>query len=309
VTAKNYFVNVTNKNGCKTVHKVTVGSKLPAENPICLVTVDTAIGSNLVVWEKVANSEIYHVFRETSQKDVYLLAGSVQGAALSVFTDSVANPRVRSYRYKIAALDECGNASILSTIHKTVHLRITLGQYNSINLDWDDYAGKNVESFEVWRYSSVFGWKLLETLPANLFSYTDLNVPPGKVFYNVRVPFPDMCYPEGYYKANTGPYSHSMSNIEDNRLQTENAEITITPGFYLYPNPTTGKCILWSESVNLENAEIRVSDLQGRIIFNDKRDNITGGKIQMDFTNQPKGSYVVKVTSGGYIMYSKLIIQ
>jgi hypothetical protein len=308
--AKNYFVNITNKNGCKTVHKVTVGSKLPAENPICLVTVDTAIGSNLVVWEKIANTEMYHVFRETSEKDIYLLAGSLQGGALSVFTDSVANPMVRGYRYKIAALDECGNASILSTLHKTVHLRISPGQFSNImNLDWDDYVGNNVESFEVWRYSSVFGWELLETLPGDLFSYTDLNVPPGKVFYNVRVPFPNMCYPSGYNKAGTGPYSHSMSNIEDNRFQTGNVEISVNPGIYIYPNPTTGKCYIWSESVRIENPEIQVMDLQGRIVRIEKPADNSDGKISIDLSGQSEGSYIVKVRSGEYIMYSKLIIQ
>jgi hypothetical protein len=262
-----------------------------------------------VVWEKVANTEMYHVFRETSEKDIYLLAGSLQGGALSVFTDSVANPMVRGYRYKIAAVDECGNASILSTLHKTVHLRISPGQFSNImNLDWDDYAGNNVESFEVWRYSSVFGWELLEKLPGDLFSYTDLNVPPGKVFYNVRVPFPNMCYPSGYNKAGTGPYSHSMSNIEDNRFQTGRNEITVNPGFYIYPNPTEGKCILWSETIKLENPEIVVSDLEGRIIYHNKQANNTDGKIYLDLKGQTKGSYIVKVISGESVLFSKLIL-
>lgn len=309
VKAADYFVNIINKNGCKTVHKVSVGSKLPAENPICLVTVDTAIGSNLVVWEKVANALKYYIFRETSQKDVYLLAGSTVGGALSVFTDSVANPRVRGYRYRIAALDECGNASILSTLHKTVHLRVNLGQFNTINLAWDNYEGEDIESYEVWRYSSAFGWELLETLPASMFSYTDLSVPPGKVFYNVRVPIPDPCYPEGYIKAGTGPYSQSMSNMEDNRFLTGNAEIEIKSNFYLYPNPTTGKCILWSETMDLKEAEITVSDLQGRIIYSDKQEYIPDGKIYIDLTGQAPGSYFIKVKSGGYNMFNKLIIQ
>ena len=142
-----------------------------------------------------------------------------------------------------------------------------------------------------------------------MFSYTDLNVPPGKVFYNVRVPIPDPCYPEGYIKAGTGPYSQSMSNMEDNRFLTGNAEIEIKSNFFLYPNPTTGKCILWSETVDLKDADIMVSDLQGRIVYTDRQNNIPDGKIYIDLTGQAPGSYLVKVSSGGYNMFNKLIIQ
>jgi hypothetical protein len=193
-------------------------------------------------------------------------------------------------------------------LHKTVHLRINQGIYDEINLAWDDYVGEYYESFEVWRYSSLFGWELLETLPANLFSYTDFSVPPGKVYYNVRVPFPNMCYPKGTNKADSGPYSQSMSNIEDNRFQTGVAKFAIKPGFYIYPNPTTGKCILWSETIKLENAEVQIMDLQGRIIFHDKQVDSSDGKIYIDLAGQSEGSYIVKIISGGLNMFSKLII-
>jgi hypothetical protein len=305
-----YFVIVKNEAGCKTVHKVAVGLVPPPGNPICLVTVDTATETNLVVWEKVENTEMYYVFRETTEKDKYILAGSVPGDALSVFTDSIADPHVRSYRYKIAAVDACGSASILSTLHKTVHLKV----YPELNTDniiliWDDYVGEDVASFEVWRYSSVFKWELLETMPSDLYSYIDINVPPGKVLYNVRVPIPEPCYPTENGKAGTGPYSHSMSNIEDNRFQTGVNEISTNPGIYVYPNPTSGKFYLWSESVRLENPEIQVLDLQGRVIRDEKHVDNSDGKIIMDLTGQAQGSYIIKVRSGDYIMFGKLIIQ
>jgi hypothetical protein len=287
-----------------------VGLILPQENPICIVTVDTSTSTNLVVWEKVADAEMYYVFRETTEKDKYILAGSVPGDALSVFTDSIADPHIRAYRYKIAAVDECGSVSFMSTFHKTVHLRV----YPELNTDniilaWDDYAGEDVASFEVWRHSSVFGWELLETLPANLFSYIDINVPPGTVKYIVRVPIPEACYPAGNPKAGSGPYSQSMSNMEDNRFLTGNAEIKMKSSFFLYPNPTTGKCILWSETIDLKEAEIKVLDLQGRVVYSDRQDNIQDGRISIDLTGQAPGSYFVKVKSGVYNMFNKLIIQ
>jgi hypothetical protein len=40
------------------------------------------------------------------------------------FVDMESNAKIRSYRYKVAAIDTCGNESVLSESHKTMHLTI-----------------------------------------------------------------------------------------------------------------------------------------------------------------------------------------
>ncbi len=310
--ARGYFVTATNEANCKSIHLVRIPEKRPLDNQICLVTVDTAIGSNLVVWEKVEDAISYHVYRETTAKDVYLLAGSVVGSDLSVFVDTVANPLIRSYRYKIAAVDECGNESFLSHLHKTVHLTISTGlSEDIINLRWDDYVGENFASFEVWRYTSLYSWELLATLPSNLKSYTDFAVPPGKVFYNVRVPMPGLCEPTGdLRKAGTGPYSHSLSNMDDNKLkETTGFQSRMADMFYVYPNPTNGKVTIWSEAFQIIDGEILVSDLAGRLILHRKFEQNLSGRLELDLTGQPAGSYLVKLNLDGQLFYQKLVIQ
>ena len=66
---------------------------------------------------------------------------------------------------------------------------------------------------------------------------------------------------------------------------------------------------MWSESVKLENPEIQVMDLQGRIILDKKFADNSDGKITIDVTGQAQGSYIIKVMSGDNTMYSKIIIQ
>ncbi len=313
--ARGYFVTVTNEAGCKTIHLVDIPEKKPVENKICVVTVDTVIGSNLVVWEKVEDAIIYHVYRETSAKDVYLLAGSVPGGDLSVFVDTVANPTIRSYRYKIAAVDECGTESFLSHMHKTVHLQIYPGLTESImNLAWDDYIGETFESFEVWRFTSLFSWEMLDELPSNLKSYTDFNVPPGKVFYNVRVPIPNPCNPTGLfksggYKGGTGPYKHSLSNMDDNKLKETGVGRYMSDKFYVYPNPTPGHVVVWSENFNITEGEILVTDLSGRRVMHKKFENNLSGRLELDLTGQSSGSYLVQLWTNGQVYFQKLVKQ
>jgi hypothetical protein len=309
--ARGYFVTVTNDAGCKTVHLVDIPEKKPIENQICLVTVDTVIGSNLIVWEKVEDAIQYHIYRETSAKDVYLLAGSTLGTDLSVFVDSVANPLIRGYRYKIAAVDECGNESFLSQLHKTVHMTISPGLFSDqMNIRWDNYVGEDFLSFEVWRFSSLNSWELLATLPSNLKSFTDDAVPPGLVFYNVRVPFENACSPTGdFKKAGTGPYTHSLSNLDDNKLKATGVQSYMADKFYVYPNPTEGLVTVWSEAFQITDGEILVSDLAGRIVLHeDFRQNFSG-RLEIDISNQPAGSYLVQLRTGGQVFYQKLVKQ
>ena len=309
--ARGYFVTVTIEGeGCTRIHLVNIPEQKPLDNQICLVTVDTAIGSNLVVWEKVEDAIIYHVYRETSAKDVYLLAGSVPGGDLSVFTDTVANPMIRSYRYKIAAVDECGTESFLSHLHKTVHLTISPGLYDYIvNLRWDDYIGETFDRFEVWRYSSLYSWEKLEDLPSNLKSYTDDAVPPGKVWYNVRVPMPNPCEPTGNNKVGTGPYNHSLSNMDNNKLKETRVETHMSDQFYIYPNPSKGQVTVWSEEFRITDGEIRVTDLAGRLVMIRKFEQNLSGRLELDLSAQPAGSYMVQLRIDEQVFFQKLVKQ
>jgi len=119
-----YAVMVTAGNGCSTMMSGEVQKQLPNVQPICLVTVDTTTGYNLVVWEKEVVNYLshYNIYQEQTQAGVYNLVGSVEYDSLSQFVDSLASPNIRSYRYKIGAVDTCGIESDLSWEHKTIHL-------------------------------------------------------------------------------------------------------------------------------------------------------------------------------------------
>ncbi len=123
-----YTVTVTDANGCAASASIDINESTPVKPDICVVTVDTITGTNIVVWEKQVGQNIdhYNVYREGTASGIYFLVGSTPIDSLSVLIDSFADPQLKSWRYRISAVDSCGQESQRSGIHKTLHLTVNL---------------------------------------------------------------------------------------------------------------------------------------------------------------------------------------
>jgi len=147
-----YEVKVTDSEGCTGFNYFEIKQDPPAVNPICLVTVDTVSGKNMVVWERLDpdNTDYYVIYRESSLKGEYVAIGTRPLDLPGIFIDSVADPTLRSWKYKLSVVDSCGNESELSETHKTMHLTMNIGLDENINLIWDHYVGFDVTTYEIW---------------------------------------------------------------------------------------------------------------------------------------------------------------
>ena len=192
-----YDVTVTGNDGCMGVYSTTLLTELPTIPSICLVTVDQLSGTNTIVWEKdnpnVTTS--YNLYKESTFAGVYQLIANIPIADSSFYVDHVSNPQIRSWRYKLTALDSCGNESGMSVEHKTIHLTINLGIGGAINLIWDHYEGITVNTYDVHRYYPSTGWDTLASLTGSLTSYTDTPSTLTDLFYQITVDHPDGCFP------------------------------------------------------------------------------------------------------------------
>ncbi|PCJ84250.1 MAG: hypothetical protein COA57_09615 [Flavobacteriales bacterium] len=209
-----YDLTVIGANGCEATATAEISPAIPLTDPICLVSVDTATGGNLIAWQKDTTSGIaaYNVYKETSQSGVYFLAGTVPISSLSVFVDPNSNPLIQSYRYKLALVDSCGEESQLSTEHKTMHLTLSIGLIpGSINLIWDHYEGFSFNSYTIFRYTNVTGWDSIAALPSTNTSYTDF--PPSGITSDLRY-FVEAKHPNGCTATKASEnYNSSRSNI------------------------------------------------------------------------------------------------
>ena len=206
---------------CGSSDSLEVFVHYPFQEKICIVTVDRATGRNLIVWEKTPEkgTAFYNVYREGK------IIGTVPYADLSVFPDMTADPEKRAHIYQISAVDSCGNESALSPYHKPHFLQF-VSTDGGVNLGWDDYLiegdSMNFINYTIYRGGDSTVLSPLEAnVPRLIHNYTD-NDPSTrtiKYYYRIAGNLSDPCFPSSDIKADAGPYSHSMSNIEENRLQ------------------------------------------------------------------------------------------
>lgn len=218
---------------------------------ICMVTVDEETGDNLVVWEKETTAPIlaYNVYRESVAAGIYDLLVSMPYGDLSQFLDTVADPTVQAYIYKITATDMEGKETDIDLCkpHKTIHLLVTTNpELNTTQLAWDHYYGFEYPSYTIYRSVDRMNFDSIHSISANLNSWTDPEASDGDFFYRIAVRKPDPCVPTGgKKKEGTGPYNHSLSNMDDNKLKAgENPPDTLMlDNHSIYENMLPGSLV------------------------------------------------------------------
>lgn len=268
LTAGFYTVEVIDADGCTGMGGVEVPAAAPDLIPICLVTVDTATNTNLLVWEKPTTTDIdyFNIYRETSVAGEFLFIASVPYSDESVFNDLVASPQVRSWRYKIGAVNFCGEESDLSEFHKTIHLTISIGLGALINLNWDAYEGMPFPTYDLYRHTNLSGWVLLQSMPSNLFSYADTPPTINGLDYIIAVSPPDTCTSTLLkVQDHNSSRSNKSSSITGPLLGIEETDASVST--LIYPNPSTGTFNIYVTTENATGFEAIITDAQGRVIM------------------------------------------
>lgn len=290
---------------CYSEKTVIVGTRAPLSQPICLVTVDTATTTNLVVWERTETSGIHHynIYRESDLAGNYQLIDTVMNGSLSFFNDVVASPMDRSWRYKMSAVNDCGAESPISTEHKTLHLNTILNVGNgSFDILWDDYEGSgNVTGYVVWRKTDQVDWMPASlTIALGTSFYND--VPPlgsTGVDYYIEMELNSLCTAEkaqdfnttrsnrerGQFAAGDGVDGASSNSLSENYLNE----------ILMYPNPTQG-AVTFVQSGN-ETITFRVTSLSGNVV---STTTSSESKTAIQLDEFQSGVYLVEISYANY---------
>jgi hypothetical protein len=206
----------------------------------------------------------------------------------------------RSWRYKMSAVNACGEESPISTEHKTLHLNTILNTGNgSFDVLWDDYEGSgNVNGYVVWRKTDQVDWDSISPLIALGTSFYN-DVPPAGstgVDYYIEMVLNSPCTAEkaqdfnttrsnrerGQFAAGDGVDGASSNGISENYLN----EIT------MYPNPTQG-AVTFVQNGN-EVITYRVTSLSGKVVS-----TITSSesKTEIQLDEFQSGIYLVEISS------------
>jgi hypothetical protein len=305
-------VVVSGMNGCGSGDSAYLNFAVEVVTPIdiCMVTVDGVSQYNQVMWEKPSVTDIdsFRVYREITSNN-YVVVGTVDYDSLSLFVDSAyvpfANPNSTFQRYKIAAIDSCGNESVISAHHRTLFMQASVGTSGEANLSWSMYEGQNVDYYRIMRDSTLLGnWEVIDSVPGTNNVYTDWS-PPTTVTqcrYRIQTVWQVSCNP-------TRNIVTSESNLEDlivNGINDHNAAFPVQ----LFPNPTNSVITIVTPSSS-DGVTYEVMDATGRIVMTKKENNASNGRqvSQLDLSGLADGAYTIVISAGDAKQYEKVILQ
>lgn len=317
VPAGYYECIATQSDGCQSVFSWNVGA-LPLERPeICIVTVDEATTTNLIVWEKPVTNDIdhYRIYRETSQAGNFMLIDTVHYSSISVFNDVVASPRTKSWRYRISSVNQCGIESPASNIHKTIHLVIQEQGGGEYKVTWDNYEGVPYSEYDVLRYTDQSGWEvILANVPYNALPYTmDTPASTDGLDYIIEI---DPGYQCTATFGKAQDYNSSRSNKArgefnpgDGTGDPNNSIVELESDAFsalIYPNPTAGdfNIDVNMSAVSNEEMTVKIISMDGKLVY---QGTVSEGLNTISINNAQSGIYLVYLQKGNAAQVGRIV--
>ena len=296
-----YFVRVVDDNGCE-AHSDTVNMQVNvpfADQSICIVTVDQEAGKNLIAWNRIEGVGVtsYNIYKLFGSNFVPI--GNVPIGDITQFIDYSSSPDAIAARYAISVVDTCGNESEYSNYHQTIHLGASEGiTPNTVVLDWTDYLDEGgiiqPEWYYIFRGDDPENMLLHDSVSSTFTEWNDLD-PGNSRYYQVGIKPGSPCNPDDVIgkKAGSGPFVHSLSNLEDNRLQTGLSEFN-QAGVSIYPNPAVST-IHVEITANIElPVTVSIIDMTGRQWLENR---IQGSATELDVSSLNPGIYILEIDS------------
>ncbi|MBW8048929.1 MAG: PKD domain-containing protein [Cytophagales bacterium] len=305
-----YGLTVTDANGCTASDSVTIGIAVPVQE-ICLVTIDPASSKYVVVWEKSGLPvDSFRIYREIAITDSFEVIGRVAYGDSSIFVDAVSFPATKSELYKIAAVDSCGNESVLSALHHTLHLTVSLGP-GVINLVWDNYIGFSGVKYRIWRGTSPLNMAILDSISGSSITYTDTMPPVGdSIYYQLELIHPTGCNPT---LAKVLTYNSARSNVSNRMTTTGIDEFKVQSlKFKVYPNPYNGQTEITYTLAEKANVMLDVYNILGKKVKTLVNITQNAGKYQYRFSGYENGNspgiFILKLVVNE-VVYTKRLVE
>ena len=282
------------------------------DESICIVTVDPESSKNMIVYSKTPDkgTKAFIIWKETTVAYVYEPIGAVPYSDANLYIDYASSPSTQADRYRISVLDVCDNQSLKSNPHKTMHLTVNAGGggLNANNLIWDNYEGFPFGTYTIYRGTSPDKLDSIHSIQSSLTSWTDDSPTEGDLYYQVGVRKINPCYIVTDKKASGGgPYAHSLSNLEDNKLKTGVTQQNFhAKDLLVYPNPYSGYTNIIYSVEKRSFVDVSVFNTLGQKVTTLVSDYQAPSDYRYRFSaqdyNQPGGVYLIRVQVGNQVV-------
>ena len=268
----------------------------------------TSIG---ITWIDNSNNEIgFYIERKgsgtKSANDEFVVIDSV-GANVTGYTDLNVEPGVE-YTYRVRAYNEFAlseySNEMMAKIEITVNAPLQLtanANSGKIDLGWNDNSD-NEEKFYIERAANGGNFTLLDSVAANVITYSDGNATPGVEYsYRVRTSVSGV---NSDYTNTTSSRIIPTSNFD---FTAENNSLKLHQNF---PNPFSGSTRIVFEIAEKGHVELSVFDSNGKQVGQLLNSKIEKGKYTVLFDSKglENGIYFYQLKTSEGVAKSRMQI-
>ncbi|MFH0867487.1 MAG: T9SS type A sorting domain-containing protein, partial [Bacteroidota bacterium] len=307
-----YTLAIRDNMNCLAVLAVGVPVKLPVPVVLCITTVDSITIRNIVCWENGESELIdaFKVYREGFIQGSYNNIAIISASEPNKYIDTIADPMIKAWRYKIAAIDVCNSESERSVAHRTIFLNMSVNSANNVSLEWNHYEGFSYEYYNIYRHTGSSAWELIDSVPVSQNSFTDQPSSFDDLNYCIVARKSVPCVVND--TAGDEYFGCSWSNPARKIINTgTNEKISVHWESILFPNPCNGHFSIIMKGENqYKNVRITVSDIREKqIISRQLHNEVQYKRMDFDMTGYTKGVYFVKIITPEVSEVYKIIIN
>jgi len=276
----------------------TLGCTNTYDQTICIVTTDTTINRNIIIWGRNDSPPdgYYNIYDSTVSG--WNILATVFDTALSEYIDTASRPSTQSYSYRISTVDSCGE-SALSPMNSTIYLQVLQEFSGRDSLYWTPYIGFVTPYYLIYRGLSLKTLKLIDSVSGSVETFVDTLPPAGSIYLVEAInPFGG-CTPthkhithgsstSTFASLSNGGIPKKVTGIE-NIVYPKNTVI-------ISPNPNNGWFTLQTTNIK-SKSRIDVYNMFGEKIYTQE---LNKANTEVDIGNNSSGIYLYRViTEGG----------
>lgn len=265
---------------------------------------------NQIAWKKQINDNIvyYNVYRSSLNPDQeWELAGTVSYYSETYLNDLNSYARIQSYRYRIGAVDKCGNETLSNIIFRTIYLQAKKETPRKNTLQWNPYEGINVTTYKIYKGSNPYRLALIDSVASTITEYTDDASDSFGNFYQIEASgygTDSTLGDDAQHIAKATPQRvHSVSNIigtgyDSTTIQFENKNLII------YPQPLNTVSVIKFPYNPNQQYHLYLFDLKGNIVYQQEAES---GEFFLKRGALKEGIYILEIV-GAQMIQKKLIV-
>lgn len=283
-----FKVNSQNK------YTVRVVQPDPMQAPVIKGVTVNSKNKNLIEWDVPANENIqgFNIYRDDiSTPTNWEFAGQVSYPGIYSFIDLASFAQSRSYRYRIATVDQCGNEIYNTIIHKTIKLSVDRTSDNTNILKWNAYEGFNVIGYEIYRGETPEILTQIDSTANTVFAYTDQDTTSENTFYQVEA--------IGYQSNVSSEKSASLnsfktySNIVSASILSSSDSLDALK-IQIFPNPMSSSALLTFLYDPTQKYILSILDMTGKLVY---QKVVSSGEVEIKRGNLREGLYILQIAA------------